>query len=301
MNRTACGRRNAGTARRTWRTTELTMSPFAPPNWSPAPVTMIVFERRAIDRLFERAGEVLQNDNRLRARIDELMLELTRRVERVAIDDHVARAQRAEGGDRILQHVRHHERDTGASRQARNILQVAREGARLQVQFAIGHRLAHADEGDPIAKLFEAGLDEIAERALRARVNLGRHALGIGLQPYPFHEAPVATAPAPSGASGEYRTGHAVVDDAMPVSAQKRAPMLGERRRPVRSQAQDTRRASQQRFLRVADHEFPGRRIHGIQQVVDEFVLNLEAQSRAERRSSTPGRARHPGTHPLRP
>src|SRR3984957_13532247 len=43
-------------------------------------------EGRTIDRLFERAGEVLQNDNRFGARIDEVMLELTRRVQRVAID-----------------------------------------------------------------------------------------------------------------------------------------------------------------------------------------------------------------------
>ncbi len=127
------------------------------------------FDRRPVNRLFERAGEVLQNDDRLGARIGELMLELARRVQRVAVDDDVARAQRAEGGDRILQHVRHHQRDAGAARQARNILQIAREGARLQVQFAIGHRLAHADEGGPIAKLFDACLDEIAERAERAR------------------------------------------------------------------------------------------------------------------------------------
>src|SRR5665213_2695427 len=69
-----------------------------------------------------------------------------------------------------------------------------------------------------------------------------------------------------------------VFDEAPPLSAWKRAPLLGERWRPVRSQAQDTRRPSQQRFLRVANQEFPGRGIHSIQQVADEFVLNLEAQ-----------------------
>ncbi len=168
--------------------------------------------RRAIDRLFERAGEILQNDNRLGPRIRELMLELARRVQRVAVDDHVARAQRAERGDWILQHVRHHQRDTGAARQARNALKVAGEGARLPVQFAIGHRLAHADEGDPVAKFLEACLEEIAERAELAQVNLGRHAFGIGLEPYPFHGIPVANAAAPSGASREYRREHAFVD-----------------------------------------------------------------------------------------
>ena len=141
------------------------------------------------------------------------MLEPTGRVQRVAIDDHMARAQRAKGGDRILQHVRHHQRDTGVPRQSRNILQVARDAARFQVQFAIGHRLSHADEGGPITEFFEAGLNEIAERTLRAQVNLGRHAVRIGLEPYPFHQIPVNRA-CPIGAAREYRTGHAFVDEA---------------------------------------------------------------------------------------
>jgi hypothetical protein len=91
-------------------------------------------------------------------------------------------------------------------------LQVAREGARLQIEFAIRNRLAHADEGSALAKLFDARLDEIAERAGRASVNLGWHALGIGLEPYPFHAIPVANASRASNASREYRTEHAIVD-----------------------------------------------------------------------------------------
>ena len=126
------------------------------------------FDRRAANRLLERAGEVLQDDNRLRARIGELVAKFARRVQWVAVDDHIARAQRAERGDRILQQVRHHQRHAGALGQARDILEVVRESAGLQIQFAIGNRLAHTDEGDPAAKLVEAFGNEIAKRAERA-------------------------------------------------------------------------------------------------------------------------------------
>ena len=43
---------------------------------------------------------------------------------------------------------------------------------------------------DPKLSSRQSLADEIAERAKRARVNLGRHALGIGLEPYPFHGPP---------------------------------------------------------------------------------------------------------------
>ncbi len=148
------------------------------------------FERRPVGRLLDRGGEVLENDDRLRAGIGELVFELARRIERVAVDDHIARAQRAERGDRILQQVRRHQRDAGAPRQAGDVFEVACESARFQVEFAIGNRLAHADEGGAVAKPGDAFGDEIAERAERAQVNLGRHALGIGLEPDPLHGFP---------------------------------------------------------------------------------------------------------------
>jgi len=126
------------------------------------------FERRPVGRLLDRGGEVLQNDNRVRAGIGELVAQLARRVEGIAVDDHIAAAQSAERGDRILQQVRRHQRDAGAPRQARDVFEVACESARFQVEFAIGNRLAHADEGGALAKPGDARGDEIAERAERA-------------------------------------------------------------------------------------------------------------------------------------
>ena len=83
------------------------------------------FERRPVVRLLDRGGEVLKDDDRLRAGIGKLVLELARRVERVAVDDHIAGAQGAERGDRILQQVRRHQRDAGAPRQAGDVFEVA--------------------------------------------------------------------------------------------------------------------------------------------------------------------------------
>ena len=116
----------------------------------------------AADRLFERAGEVLQHHDRFRARIGELMAELARRVERVAVDDDVAGAQRPEHGDRILQQVRQHQRDASAARQANDVLQVSSERARLLIKFAVRDRLAHADKGGLVAKLGDAGGEKLS-------------------------------------------------------------------------------------------------------------------------------------------
>ena len=65
----------------------------------------------------------------------------------------------------------------------------------------------------------------------------------------------------------------------MPVSALKSPRFCTATAAGLSShEAQATRRPKlEQGFLRVADHEFPGRGIHGIQQIVNEFVLNLEA------------------------
>ena len=119
-------------------------------------------DARAADRLFEDARKVLQHHDRFRARIGELMAKLARRIQGVAIDDDIARAERPEHGDRVLQQVRQHQRDAGAARQANHVLQVSPERARLLVQFAVRDRFAHADEGGPVAKLGDAGREKLA-------------------------------------------------------------------------------------------------------------------------------------------
>jgi len=68
-----------------------------------------------VDDIRQCAGEVLQDQDRLRPRIAELVLELPRRVQGVHVDDRETCAKN--GGDRhhVLGQVGHHQRDTGAA------------------------------------------------------------------------------------------------------------------------------------------------------------------------------------------
>ncbi len=69
------------------------------------------------DHLLQSCGEVLQDDDDLGTGVLELVRQLTGRVERIDVDHDMAGAQHAGDRNRILQHVRHHQRDAGAFRQ----------------------------------------------------------------------------------------------------------------------------------------------------------------------------------------
>ncbi|MCY1374626.1 hypothetical protein D9M69_619780 [compost metagenome] len=86
-----------------------------------------MLDRRVRDALLQRAGEVLDDDDRLGARILELVLQLARRVQRVHVDHHEAGTQDAGHRHRVLRHVGHHDGHTVALDQAQ-ALQVGREG-----------------------------------------------------------------------------------------------------------------------------------------------------------------------------
>ena len=77
-----------------------------------------VLDRGLRQHLLHGGREVLQNDDRLGAGILELMLELARGVERIDVHHRIAGAQHGGGRYRILQHVRHHQRDARALLQA---------------------------------------------------------------------------------------------------------------------------------------------------------------------------------------
>lgn len=94
------------------------------------------------DDLLDRMGKVFQHEDRLGAGIDQLMLELARRVERIDVDDRVAGPEDAVDDDRILQDVRHHHGDAIAFRQAER-LQPGAEPARMDIEIGKAQRLAH--------------------------------------------------------------------------------------------------------------------------------------------------------------
>ena len=133
------------------------------------------------DRL-QRAGEILEDDDRLGAGIVQLVLEFARRVERVDVHHDVAGAQYAHHRHGILQHVRHHDRDARASLQALR-LQPGAEGGGMGVELRKADRLAHAGEGRAVRIGLARGRHQIADRLMLGRPDLGRHRRGIGGEP----------------------------------------------------------------------------------------------------------------------
>ncbi|MGY4433208.1 hypothetical protein ACVWWO_005685 [Bradyrhizobium sp. F1.13.1] len=122
-----------------------------------------VLDLRLRDHLLDGVGEILQHDDGFGAGILELVLELARRVERIDIDHRETGAQYGCGRDRILQHIRHHDRDAGTALQA-SPLQVGRHRQRHLVEVAIADRLVHADERLAVGELGEALLQEVDQR-----------------------------------------------------------------------------------------------------------------------------------------
>ena len=145
-----------------------------------------MLERRARAHLLEHRGEILEDHDHLGAGVLDLVLELARGVERIHVHHHAAGAQRAEHRDRILQAVRHHERDARALREPLR-LQPGAEVARQRIEFGEAQRLAHAGEGRAVAVGADALLEELDQRAVLVGVDLGRHAGRIALQPDALH------------------------------------------------------------------------------------------------------------------
>jgi hypothetical protein len=73
-----------------------------------------VLDGRVREDFLQYMREVLEDHDGGRARISELMLELTSRVQRIGVDDGQAGTQRAMHGDWVLQAIRHHQRDAVA-------------------------------------------------------------------------------------------------------------------------------------------------------------------------------------------
>ncbi len=148
-----------------------------------------VLERRSRAYLLEHGGKVLEDHDRFGARVLELVLELTGGVERVDVDHHAAGTQRAEHRDRVLQAVRHHDRDARALLQAFR-LQPCAEIACQRIQLREADRLAHVGERRPVAEFADALLEQLDQRAVLARVDLGGNAGRITLQPDALHVSP---------------------------------------------------------------------------------------------------------------
>src|SRR3546814_1716469 len=90
---------------------------------------------------------VVEDEDHGRAGVDQLVPELARGVHRVDVHDRQSRAEDAEGGDRILQAVGHHDRDAIALLELQLAQQVGGELAAELVDLRVGERPAHVGEG----------------------------------------------------------------------------------------------------------------------------------------------------------
>jgi hypothetical protein len=107
-------------------------------------------------------------------------------VERIDVDHRVAGAQHGRRRDRVLQHVRHHQRDPGALLQAL-ALQIGAERRRHLIEVAVADRLVHADERLAVGELLEALFQQGDERRVLVDVDIGGHAGRIMLEPDSLH------------------------------------------------------------------------------------------------------------------
>ncbi len=133
--------------------------------------------------LGQRVREVFQDQDRPRAGIVQLVLQFARRVHRVRVDDRESGTERAEDRDGVLQHVGQHQRDAVTLAQPGDLLQVGREPAGEHVDVAIGQRAVHAGEARPVAMRRDGLLDQLEQRAILGRIDFGRHAGRVMLQP----------------------------------------------------------------------------------------------------------------------
>jgi len=140
----------------------------------------------ALDDLLQHRGEVLDDEDGLGAGVLELVLEFTRRVERVHVHDDEARPQDGRHGHRVLEEVGHHHRHAVALLQAQ-ALQIGRHGARGVVHLGEAQALAHHQVGGLGGVLLERGVQQVDQARVERRVDVARHFGRVMLQPDGLH------------------------------------------------------------------------------------------------------------------
>jgi len=136
-------------------------------------------------------GEVGDDDDGGGARVFQLMLELTRCVERVDVDHGQAGTQHAEDADRVLQQVGHHHGNAFALAELECLLQIGAQITRTLLDFAVAHgaagELDRIGKGGTIAEFLRALLENLAGRLEFVDVDFGGYAGLILVQPDFFH------------------------------------------------------------------------------------------------------------------
>ena len=138
---------------------------------------MTCFDRRARQRRGDGMREILEHDDRARAAVGKLVLELRDRVHRVDVHGDHARTQDAEQHDGRLQRIRHHDRHAIAGFVRRVALAGTprRRGSRrsTSANVIVVPRFVNAGCAANRAKLASSNADE---RRIAIGIDLGRDA-----------------------------------------------------------------------------------------------------------------------------
>ena len=114
-----------------------------------------VFDGGVGQHLLQRVGKVLDDDDGFGARVLELVLQLTRGVQRVDVHHHITGPQNGSHRHRVLRHVGQHDRNAVAFGQAQ-ALQVHTHRAAQAVGLGVGDLLAHEAVGHALGVFLEA-------------------------------------------------------------------------------------------------------------------------------------------------
>ena len=146
-----------------------------------------VFDLGVRQHGLEGGGEVFQYDDDGRAAVFELVFEFARGVERVGVDDHHARLQRAEQDDGVLQQVGQHDGDALAARQFEHVLQVGGEVGDELGGFGVGERFAHVLKGGLGGEFGRALGEYVGDGFVAGDVDFGVDAGFVAVEPGFFH------------------------------------------------------------------------------------------------------------------
>ena len=128
-------------------------------------------------------AEVVEHQDRRRARIHQLMPQLARGVHRIGVDHRQPGAQHAEDRDRILQAVGHHDRDAIALLEFQFAEQVLGELPAARVELGVGDRPAHVRKRGPVAEAGDRFLEDGRYRAVLLGIDLRGYTSRIVRQP----------------------------------------------------------------------------------------------------------------------
>ena len=145
-----------------------------------------LLDRCLADDFLHGVREVLDDDDHLGAAVDQLMLELARRVQRVGIHHRIARPQNTEQAHWVLQNVGHHQGDARALLEAASLEKRAERGG-SGIELSKADRMSHAGVGWPRTELLDDPIEYVAYRRVRVDVDLGVDAFRIRLEPDPVH------------------------------------------------------------------------------------------------------------------